>query len=126
MSVRPSTGVATHTIRGVKTGAPSSSSDVTVTIPRLEAHDITNVDAMVETGLAPVGGPVVVVFENQFRNTLLPSGAYVFDVDRVRFTVSNLGSRVWEEREVLVRLYPQGRRRSLFPEIQFEDLRGII
>lgn len=95
-------------------------------MPRLEVNGITNIDLPVQTGLAPIGGPVVVVFPAQFRNVLRASGAYVFDQDRVRFTVANLAIRAFREKEVSIRFYPQGKRRSLFPEINFPDLKGII
>src|SRR5580658_6663902 len=119
----------THTTRrsGGLTGPPSaSSSGISATVPRLEVNGITNIDLPVQTGLAPIGGPVVVVFPAQFRNVLRASGAYVFDQDRVRFTVANLAIRAFREKEVSIRFYPQGKRRSLFPEINFPDLKGII
>src|SRR6202522_360549 len=61
----------------------------------------------------------------QFRNVLRASGAYVFDQDRVRFTVANLAIRAFREKEVSIRFYPQGKRRSLFPEINFPALKEI-
>ena len=100
-----------------------ASSAITITVPSLDAREWTVLTVDFPTGLAMIGGAVQIVAPRDVGLNICD--AVVSAQDRIRFSVSNFGGAATPEKTLEVQFHPWVRRRSLMPEITFDDLEAL-
>jgi hypothetical protein len=90
----------------------------------LVVRETGEIDVTIQTGLAEIGGAVRAECPGGLK-FWIHCRARVVEIDRVRLQLTNVGTREFPGGEYDLFFRPI-EKKPIFPEIQFEDLKGII